>query len=300
MLKYVTHENIKDAFLGCTDISDEDVSMLGALYFKTSYLHPRDYKKAMDHFLFILVEDFSAMNVFPLGKSLFDTVVNSLRERLSKRSTHYRLRGLLVAFQVWIYKTIPSLDGYIARRISRLYPRIMNWAADDHPSAAKLEGLECFSNPDVWYEKPVPPDRSQGEKRKGGSIDRSVHHAGTSTKPSNSGMKQSTMLLITDGRLGHSDLPIDDDDFVDPPLSWKGTSIHDDSPSGERKSDNTTDSEDMPSKDVVDELRNYFKGQIFDLHSENRLLSKQLQAMQSQVSSLKSDQQKKLKLLVRI
>ncbi|CAA3007565.1 Hypothetical predicted protein [Olea europaea subsp. europaea] len=101
------------------------------------------------------------------------------------------------------------------------------------------------------YEKPILPDRSHGEKRKGGSIHRSDHRAGTSTKPSNSGIKQSTpLLLITDGRLGHSDLPIDDDDFVDTPPSWKGTSIYEDSPSGEFKSDDTTDSEDMPSKDV--------------------------------------------------
>ncbi|CAA2999646.1 Hypothetical predicted protein, partial [Olea europaea subsp. europaea] len=153
----------------------------------------------------------------------------------------------------------------------------------------------------VQYEKPILPNRSHGEKRKGGSIHRSDHRAGTSTKPSNPGMKQSTpMLLITDGRLGHSDLPIDDDDFVDAPPSWKGTSIHEDSPTGEFKSDDTTDSEDMPSKDVVDELKNYFKGQISDLKSENRLLSKQLKSMQSQVSSLKSDQQRKLNLLVRM
>ncbi|CAA3021920.1 Hypothetical predicted protein [Olea europaea subsp. europaea] len=131
----------------------------------------------------------------------------------------------------------------------------------------------------VRYEKPVPPDRSHGKKRKGGSINRSVHRAGTSTKPSNSGMKQFTpMLLITDGRLGHSNLPIDDDDFVDVPPNWKGTSIHEDFSSGELKSDDTIDSEDMPSKDVVEELRNYFKGQISNLQSENRLLSKQIQA----------------------
>ncbi|CAA2973596.1 Hypothetical predicted protein [Olea europaea subsp. europaea] len=76
----------------------------------------------------------------------------------------------------------------------------MNWAIDDHSSAAKLEGPERFSNPDVQYEKPVLPDQSHGEKRKGGSIHRSDHRAGTSTKPSNSGMKQSTpMRLITGG-----------------------------------------------------------------------------------------------------
>ncbi|CAA2972054.1 Hypothetical predicted protein [Olea europaea subsp. europaea] len=54
------------------------------------------------------------------------------------------------------------------------------------------------------------------------------------------------------------------------------------------------------SKKVVNELKNYFKGQISDLKSENRLLSRQLKSMQSQVSSLKSDQQRKMKLLVRM
>ncbi|CAA2967017.1 Hypothetical predicted protein [Olea europaea subsp. europaea] len=91
---------------------------------------------------------------------------------------------------------------------------------------------------EVRYEKPVPLDRSRGEKRKCGSIDQSIHRARTSTNPSDSKMKYSTpMLLITDGRLGHSDVHIDDDDFVDPAPSWK----------------------------VVDELRNYFKEQISDL-----------------------------------
>ncbi|CAA3032674.1 Hypothetical predicted protein [Olea europaea subsp. europaea] len=51
---------------------------------------------------------------------------------------------------------------------------------------------------EVRYEKPEPLNRSRGEKRKGGSIDRSVHHAGTSTNPSDSGMKQSTPILMDD------------------------------------------------------------------------------------------------------
>ncbi|CAA3018435.1 Hypothetical predicted protein, partial [Olea europaea subsp. europaea] len=50
-------------------------------------------------------------------------------------------------------------------------------------------------------------------------------------------MKQSTlMLLINDGRLGHPDVHIDDDDFVDPPPRWNGTSVDRDFPSRERKS----------------------------------------------------------------
>lgn len=93
-LKIVTHADAKEAFLGAGGIPDDDVSKLGALYFLTSYLFLRDYKKAVDHFLFVLVEDFNLMNLFPWGKPLFDTLVSSLREGLSKRTTHYRLKGL--------------------------------------------------------------------------------------------------------------------------------------------------------------------------------------------------------------
>ncbi|CAA2966003.1 Hypothetical predicted protein [Olea europaea subsp. europaea] len=95
---------------------------------------------------------------------------------------------------------------------------------------------------EVQYEKPVQPDRSCGEKINGGSTDRLAHRTRTNTKPSASRMKQSIpMLLITDGRLGHSDVHIDDDDFVDPQPRWKGTSVDGDLLSRERKSADTTD-----------------------------------------------------------
>ncbi|CAA2981380.1 Hypothetical predicted protein [Olea europaea subsp. europaea] len=68
---------------------------------------------------------------------------------------------------------------------------------------------------EVGYDKLVLPDRSRGEKRKGGSTNRSVHRVGNSTKPSDSGIKQSIpMLLITVRKLGPSDVHIDDDDFL--------------------------------------------------------------------------------------
>lgn len=74
---------------------------------------------------------------------------------------------------------------------------------------------------EVQYDKTLQLDRSRKEKRKCGSTDRLVHHFKTSVKPSASRMKQFTpMLLITDGRLGHFDVHIDDDDLVDTPPRW--------------------------------------------------------------------------------
>lgn len=101
-LKVVTHEDVREAYFTADDIPDEDVSKLGALYFVTSYLLPWDYKKVVEHYLSVLVDDFNKMNSFPWGKSLFDTLITSLRDGLSKRTSHYRLKGLLKVFQVWI------------------------------------------------------------------------------------------------------------------------------------------------------------------------------------------------------
>ncbi|CAA3016948.1 Hypothetical predicted protein [Olea europaea subsp. europaea] len=41
-------------------LSDDDVVGIGALYFLTAYLFPKDYKKVVDNYLFALVEDFDS------------------------------------------------------------------------------------------------------------------------------------------------------------------------------------------------------------------------------------------------
>ncbi|CAA3026196.1 Hypothetical predicted protein [Olea europaea subsp. europaea] len=154
----VTHEDIKSTFIYACQMPNLDlvealldvaIARMGALYFLTTYLFPRDYKKVVDNYLFALVEDFDAMNRFPWGKLLFYITLGSLKDRLSRKAPHYRLRSMLVAFQVWIYETFPTLDGIIVTRTSKTHPRMMNWMIDEQPSAAKLEGADCFANVDI-------------------------------------------------------------------------------------------------------------------------------------------------------
>ncbi|CAA2967759.1 Hypothetical predicted protein [Olea europaea subsp. europaea] len=89
---------------------------------------------------------------------------------------------------------------------------------------------------EVQYIKPVQPERSRGEKRKGGMVDRSVHFVGATRKLSYLSEKASTpLLMIINGRFGHFNVPLDDgdDDFVDTPPRWQGTTFHVNSPSRE-------------------------------------------------------------------
>ncbi|CAA3026728.1 Hypothetical predicted protein [Olea europaea subsp. europaea] len=81
------------------------------------------------------------------------------------------------------------------------------------------------------YTKHVQPDLSRGERRVGTSKERSVHGVSTSEEPSLPIAKTTTPLLaITDDRVGHSDVQIDDDDFVDTAPRWYSPTFHSNSP----------------------------------------------------------------------
>ncbi|CAA3018025.1 Hypothetical predicted protein [Olea europaea subsp. europaea] len=73
----VTHEDIKSTFISTCQmpnldlveaLPDDDVARIGALYFLTAYLFPRDYKKVVDNYLFALVEEFDAMTQILMGQ----------------------------------------------------------------------------------------------------------------------------------------------------------------------------------------------------------------------------------------
>ncbi|CAA2968761.1 Hypothetical predicted protein [Olea europaea subsp. europaea] len=90
---------------------DDDVAMINVLYFLTSYLFLRDYKKIVDNCLFALIENFDAINRFAWDKLLFEITLASSKDGLSRRTPHY-------------------------------------WLPDEQPSTAKLEGVDCFANAD--------------------------------------------------------------------------------------------------------------------------------------------------------
>ncbi|CAA3023697.1 Hypothetical predicted protein [Olea europaea subsp. europaea] len=129
----VTHEDVKSTFIPACQMPDmdlvealldHDVALSGIPYFITACLFSRDYKKVVDHYLFMLVEEFSTLNTFPWEKLLFEITLSFLKDGLSRQTTHYRLRDMLVAFQAWIHETFHDLDEVIVTRISRTHPRI--------------------------------------------------------------------------------------------------------------------------------------------------------------------------------
>ncbi|XP_022892058.1 uncharacterized protein LOC111406933 [Olea europaea var. sylvestris] len=147
-LKAVTSEDVKRVFISLDDAPDLDVVKIGIIYLITSYLFATSYPKVVDQYIFALVDDFATLETFPWGRYLFETTLLSLKKGLSKQTSHYRLTGFLVAFQVWLYECIPALEGNVATRIYKKYPRIINWTAHKHPSVSMLED-KVFGNENV-------------------------------------------------------------------------------------------------------------------------------------------------------
>ncbi|XP_022891721.1 uncharacterized protein LOC111406547 [Olea europaea var. sylvestris] len=145
-LKLVTNEDVRDVFLNLLDADDHDIVSIRILYLITSFLFSTSYKKVVENYLFTLVEDFAAMERSSWGKKLFEKSIKSLREGLSHRNLHYRLKGFLIAL-VRIYESIPSLTGPITNRVGNRHRRIVNWALNRQHSAVKLDE-EVFSKLD--------------------------------------------------------------------------------------------------------------------------------------------------------
>ncbi|CAA2985555.1 Hypothetical predicted protein [Olea europaea subsp. europaea] len=202
-------------------LPDNDVAMFGVLYFLTAYLFLRDYKKVVDHFLFVLVEDFIEMNSFPWGKLLFQITLGALRDGFSRRTPQYRLQGMLVAFQAWIYETFPNFEGIVVTKISRVHSRII--------VICDLEPLESemampYMN-GVQYNKPIQSTSStESRRRTKCRMERSVENAGTSEK------SVPSVLPLMDSNIGQAHSSDDDDDFVAPPLRRQEPSAHGKSP----------------------------------------------------------------------
>ncbi|KAL2512344.1 DUF1985 domain-containing protein [Abeliophyllum distichum] len=120
------------------------------------------YKRSVEDFLMVLA-DSDEMNSYVWEKELFKITISSLKSGLRNKSMiaegdgkpymAYRISGFVTAFQVWIYETLPMLDGKICTQIGSRCPHIANLTSNIQGRFnCKLNlGKDIFSRPDVTF-----------------------------------------------------------------------------------------------------------------------------------------------------
>ncbi|PON53338.1 hypothetical protein TorRG33x02_305670, partial [Trema orientale] len=77
-------------------------------------------------------------------RELFGVTIKYLRVGLKVKSVrskdnNYKLLGFSLAFQIWLYETIPTLSGLICNHVDSAMPRIVNWSTRITPLYKFLE-----------------------------------------------------------------------------------------------------------------------------------------------------------------
>ncbi|KAL2493031.1 Ulp1 protease family [Abeliophyllum distichum] len=130
-----------------SDTVDKDMVDVGIIYLISSFLFATSYHKCVDDSIFGLVES-GEMESFSWGKELYSLTLMSLKGAFSKRimkldtskkKLEYRLNGFLLAFQVWIYETIPAIAAKkLCVKYKQSLPRILSWSSNVHLTSLQL------------------------------------------------------------------------------------------------------------------------------------------------------------------
>ncbi|KAH0653773.1 hypothetical protein KY289_031451 [Solanum tuberosum] len=66
-------------------------------------------------------------NSYPWGLDVYKKLSDSVRHELKSTHKYYRLGGLPLALQIWIFECCSKVDEDIAIRVANSIPRILNW-----------------------------------------------------------------------------------------------------------------------------------------------------------------------------
>ncbi|KAL2512390.1 Uncharacterized protein Adt_17990 [Abeliophyllum distichum] len=159
-LSSISTSDISQFFINSAYLCDEDVVRFGLLYLLTNLMFMTTYKKSVEESLMVLIDSLE-FNSYAWGKELFKITLSSLKAGLRNKSLiiegdgklylAYRICGFVLAFQMWIYETIPILDGKIYSRIGSRSPRMLNWTSrvNETFNHNLNVGKDIFGRPDI-------------------------------------------------------------------------------------------------------------------------------------------------------
>ncbi|WMV31146.1 hypothetical protein MTR67_024531 [Solanum verrucosum] len=123
--RYLSH--LRALFLAKKFLDDDSAVSLAVLFFINDFLFSyEDNEYQITNRDFYLVES-GQFNSYPWGLDVYKKLSDSVRHELKSTHKYYRLGGLPLALQIWIFECCSKVDEDIAIRVANSNPRILNW-----------------------------------------------------------------------------------------------------------------------------------------------------------------------------
>uniref|UniRef100_A0A3Q7EY86 Ubiquitin-like protease family profile domain-containing protein n=1 Tax=Solanum lycopersicum TaxID=4081 RepID=A0A3Q7EY86_SOLLC len=123
----VPKSHLRALFLAKKFIDDDSAISLVVLYFINDFLFSyEDNEYQISNRDFYLVES-EKFNSYPWGLDVYKKLSDSVRHELKSTHKYYRIGGLPLALQIWIFECCSKVDEDIAIRVADSIPRILNW-----------------------------------------------------------------------------------------------------------------------------------------------------------------------------
>ena len=80
------------------------------------------------------------------GRKVFEWLLQSINKVLTTDGQYYRICGMPVVLQIWIYECMGKRQTNFARKISDCIPRILNWQRIGEKSRFKTLTKDTFND----------------------------------------------------------------------------------------------------------------------------------------------------------
>ncbi|XP_059306263.1 uncharacterized protein LOC132057659 [Lycium ferocissimum] len=115
----------------CWGDNDEDAVKFAILFFINTYIFCGEPRKTnIPRVHFEVVEDGRYVD-YPWGKEAFTELIRSISKKYSATTQYYRIHGMPLAMQVWLYECCSRVPSYLALKSGNSIPRMLNWRSID-------------------------------------------------------------------------------------------------------------------------------------------------------------------------
>ncbi|KAG5627949.1 hypothetical protein H5410_013167 [Solanum commersonii] len=134
------------------DGNDDDAVKFAILYFINTFIFSKEKtSSSIPRSHFDLVES-GRYSDYPWGIKAFAALLKTVSKKMDAHKKYYRIAGMPLAMQVWLYECCSSVDKKITSKVSNRIPRLLNWRTKEkrpHYEYLMEEMFKDNENPNI-------------------------------------------------------------------------------------------------------------------------------------------------------